>query len=239
MPLATRRAALEPAGVLSLRRQCQLLGVSRGGMYYEAASETPLNLLMMRLIDAQYTLAPFYGSRRMAASLLRQGYNANRKRVQRLMRIMGIEAVYQKPRISKAEPLAKKYPYLLRGLIITHPNQVWGTDITYIRMPRGFLYLVAVMDWHSRYVLSWKLSNTLESMFCIEALQQALEHGQPEIFNSDQGCQFTSREFTGVLLAANIRISMDGRGRAFDNLKTKTKAIWAEKIYLKMTENWS
>lgn len=239
MPLTARRSALDSIDGLSLRRRCELLGVSRSGLYYEAASETALNLTLMHLIDELYTKAPFYGSRRLAASLLRQGYAVNRKRVQRLMRVMGIEALYQKPRTSKAERLATKYPYLLSGLSITHPNQVWGTDITYIRMPRGFLYLVAIMDWHSRYVLSWELSNSLESMFCIEALQRALDYGQPEIFNSDQGCQFTSREFTRVLLAANIRISMDGRGRAFDNIFTERlwRTLKYEEVYLKEYEN--
>lgn len=203
---------------LSVRRQCELLGLSRSTLYYEAVEETKANLCVMRLIDEQYLATPFYGSRRMAIWLKHAGHAVNRKRVQRLMRLMGLEAIYPKPRLSEANAEHRKFPYLLRGVVVDRVNQVWATDITYIPMPRGFMYLVAVIDWHSRYVLSWRLSNSLEGSFCMEALEAALELGRPEIFNTDQGVQFTSRAFTGRLEQAKVSISMDGRGRALDNV---------------------
>ena len=220
---------------ISIRRQCELLGVSRASWYYEPAGESEENLRLMRKIDEQYTRAPFYGSRRMAAWLRAQGYDANRKRVARLMQLMGIEAVYPKPNLSQAAAGHKIYPYLLRGVEIARVNQVWSTDITYIRMARGFVYLVAVMDWYSRFVLSWVLSLTMELDFCVEALKRALRRGRPEIFNSDQGSQFTSDEFTGELEARHIAISMDGRGRCLDNIFIERlwRSLKYEEVYLK------
>jgi putative transposase len=225
--------------MLSIRRQCELLELNRSNLYYEPAGESPLNLKLMRLIDKQYTKAPFYGSRRMTEWLKRQEYEVNRKRVVRLMRLMGIEAIYPKPRLSQSDQDHEKYPYLLGGLDIVHPNQVWATDITYIRMSGGFLYLMAVMDWFSRYVLSWRLSNTLESSFCLDALDEALGKGKPEIFNSDQGSQFTSKDFTGRLKDAGVQISMDGRGRVFDNIFVERlwRAVKYEEVYLKEYED--
>jgi putative transposase len=203
---------------ISVRRQCKLLGVNRSGLYYELVGESEENLGLMRLLDEQYTRAPFYGSRKMTAWLASQGHEVNRKHVSRLMAVMGIEAVYAKPRLSQPEEGHKIYPYLLRGVEVESVNQVWSTDITYIRMAQGFVYLVAVMDWFSRFVLSWSLSLTMELDFCVEALQCALRRGRPGIFNSDQGSQFTSEKFTGELEARNIAISMDGRGRCMDNI---------------------
>ena len=203
---------------LSVRRQCELLGLSRSSLYYEALAETETNLCLMRLIDEQYMATPFYGSRRMAVWLTHEGHAVNRKRVQRLMQLMDLEAIYPKPRLSLANKEHRKFPYLLGGLSVDRVNQVWSTDITYVPMSRGFMYLVAVIDWHSRYVLSWGLSNSLESSFCIEVLESALELGCPEIFNTDQGVQFTNRIFTGRLEEAGVAISMDGRGRALDNV---------------------
>lgn len=220
---------------ISVRRQCALLGVHRSGLYYEAAGESAENLRLMRLLDEQYTRAPFYGSRRMTAWLSTQGHAVNRKRVSRLMAGMGIEAVYPKPGLSRPEEGRRIYPYLLRGTTVERVNQVWSTDITYIRMAQGFLYLVAVMDWHSRFVLSWSLSLTMEVDFCIEALQRALRRGRPEIFNSDQGSQFTSEKFTGQLAARQIAISMDGRGRCMDNIFVERlwRSLKYEEVYLK------
>ena len=203
---------------LSIRRQCELVGLNRATFYWEPAGESELNLALMRLIDEQFMRTPFYGYRRMTVSLREHGQAVNPKRVARLMRLMGLCAVYPRPRTSLPAPQHKKYPYLLRGLEIARPNQVWSTDITYVPLPRGFAYLVAVIDWYSRFVLSWQLSNTLDGAFCLDALHQALEHGRPEIFNTDQGAQFTAHAFTGTLEAAGIRVSMDGRGRAFDNI---------------------
>ena len=205
-------------GEISIRRQCELLGVNRAGLYYQPLSESEENLRLMRLLDEQYTRTPFYGSRRMVAWLETQGIEVNRKRVSRLMELMGIEAVYPKPRLSQPGEGHKIYPYLLRDVGVERVNQVWSTDITYIRMAQGFVYLVAVMDWFSRYVLSWRLSLTMELDFCVEALRCALRRGRPEIFNSDQGSQFTSEKFTGELAARQISISMDGRGRCMDNI---------------------
>lgn len=222
-------------GQISLRRQCQLLGLSRAGLYYRAQAETAENLWLMRLLDEQYTRCPFYGVRRMTAWLIQQGYPVNEKRVRRLLRKMGLLALYPKPASSQAVPGAQVYPYLLRGVAITRVNQVWSTDITYIRMLSGFVYLAAVMDWYSRYVLSWEISNTLESSFCVTALERALVVAQPEVFNSDQGAQFTSLTFTERLLARGIRISMDGKGRALDNVFVERlwRSVKYEEVYLK------
>lgn len=220
--------------MLSVTRQCELLDLNRSSLYYDPAGEEPLNLLLMRLIDEQFTRTPFYGSRRMTAWLRGQGHPVNRKRVQRLMGLMGLEAIYPKPTLSQRVSGHEKYPYLLKELTVLRPNQVWATDITYIRLRAGFLYLVAIMDWFSRYVLAWRLSNTLDVSFCLEALEQALEHGRPEIFNSDQGSQFTSQEFTGRLKQAEIRISMDGKGRVYDNIFVERlwRAVKYEEVYL-------
>ena len=219
---------------ISLRRQCELLGVNRSGLYYQPAGESERNLLLMRLIDEEYTRLPFYGSRRWVEWLDEQGYSVNRKRVSRLMEVMGIEAVYPKPRLSQPGEGHKIYPYLLAGVEVTRVNQVWSTDITYIRMDGGFVYLVAVMDWFSRFVLSWALSVTMEVGFCMEALQRALRRGRPDIFNSNQGSQFTSDQFTGALKARGIAISMDGRGRCFDNIFIERlwRSLKHEEVYL-------
>ena len=220
--------------MVSVLRQCELLGLNRSSLYYEPAGEEPFNLLLMRRIDEQFTRTPFYGSRRMAAWLRGQGYAVNRKRVQRLMGLMGLEAIYPKRSLSQRAAGHETYPYLLKELQVIRPNQVWATDITYIRLRAGFLYLMAIMDWYSRYVVAWRLSNTLDVMFCLEALDEALAHGQPEIFNSDQGSQFTSKAFTGVLEAASVRISMDGRGRAYDNIFIERlwRSVKHEEVYL-------
>ena len=203
---------------ISLRRQCELLGLNRSTLYYQPAQESAYNLQLMRLIDEQYLKTPFYGRRRMTAHLRRQGHKINPKRIQRLMRLMGIEAIYPGPRTSKSAPNHKIYPYLLKDLTISHPNQVWCADITYVPMPQGYMYLVAIMDWYSRFVLAWELSNTLETSFCLRALERSFDHGQPTIFNTDQGSQFTSHAFCQCLLVKDIRISMDGRGRFLDNI---------------------
>ncbi len=204
---------------LSVVQQCALVSISRSAFYYSPTGESPLNLVLMRLIDEAFQECPFYGARQMARHLRRQGYTVGRKRVARLMAKMGLSPIYQKPRTSDPHPQHPTYKYLLKGLVIDRPNQVWCADITYIPMRRGFLYLVAIMDWGSRKVLAWRLSNTMEADFCIEALEEALARfGRPEIFNTDQGSQFTSPRFTGVLKDAGVRISMDGRGRWMDNV---------------------
>ena len=226
---------IEPThDALSLRRQCELLGLARGSWYYEPAGETKQNLKLMRRIDELYLQRPYFGSRRMGDEL-----QVNRKRVQRLMRLMGLEAIYPKPRTTLRNADHKIYPYLLRNLEITRPNQVWSTDITYIPMQSGFLYLTAVLDWYSRYVLSWRLSNSLDSTFCIEALEEALAGGQPEIFNTDQGVQFTSVAFTSCLASRGVAISMDGRGRALDNvfIERLWRTVKYEEVYLKDYED--
>jgi len=212
-----------------------LLGVNRSSLYYESKGESEENLQWMRLIDEQYTRAPFYGSRRMTAWLRTKGLEVNRKRVARLMTLMGIEAVYPKPKLSQPGEGHRIYPYLLQGMKVERVNQVWSTDITYIRMAQGFAYLVAVMDWHSRFVLSWSLSLTMELDFCLEALERALGRGRPEIFNSDQGAQFTSEKFTSKLAARKIAISMDGRGRCLDNIFIERlwRSLKYEEVYLK------
>lgn len=220
---------------MSIRRQCELLGLNRASWYLEPAGETPQNLVLMRLIDEQYLRRPFYGSRRMTTWLIERGHMVNRKRVQRLMRQMGLEAIYPKPRLSERGAEARIYPYLLRNVKILRPNQVWSTDITYVPLAGGYAYLTAVLDWYSRYVLSWELSPTLDGAFCLAALERALTQGLPEIFNTDQGVQFTSRAFTGSLEARGIAISMDGRGRALDNVFVERlwRSVKYEEIYLR------
>jgi putative transposase len=204
---------------MSIVAQCRLLRVARSTLYYRPAPASDDDLRLMRRIDEQYLATPFYGSRRMVAVLRREGYTVNRKRVRRLMRLMGIEAIYQKPNTSQRHPDHKVYPYLLRGLVIDRPNQVWCADITYIPMAKGFVYLVAVMDWFSRRVLAWRLSIGMETAFCVEALQEAIDrYGAPEIFNTDQGVQFTSAAFLAELESKGVLISMDGKGRFLDNI---------------------
>ncbi len=231
-----KRTLIEPGHPeLSLRRQCELLGLNRSTWYYEPAHESAENLHLMRLIDEQYTRTPFYGWPRMTV-YLREDLKlpVNHKRVQRLMQILGLQAIYPKPRTTIPGTTHQIYPYLLRGMTIDHPNQVWSADITYIPMLHGFMYLVAILDWFSRYVLTWQLSNTLDGLFCLDALKTALALGQPEIFNSDQGVQFTATPFTQTLEQAGIRISMDGRGRALDNIFVERlwRTVKYEHVYL-------
>ena len=230
---------VERPGPLSLRRQCQLLGLNRAALYYQAAPVDAYELELMALLDRQYLRTPFYGTRRMTAWLQTQGHAVNRKRVQRLMQRMGLAAIYQRPRTSRPASAHRIYPYLLRGLRIARVRQVWAADITYIPMARGFLYLVAVMDWVSRYVLAWRLSNLLDADFCIEALEEALRQGRPEIFNTDQGSQFTGDGFTGVLRGHGVAISMDGRGRFADNIFVERlwRSLKYEEVYLRAYEN--
>jgi putative transposase len=212
-----------------------LLDISRSGLYYQPVGISEEDLTLMKLIDRQYLATPFYGARKIAAWLKGQGRMVNRKRVQRLMRVMGLHVIYRRPRTSLPAPDHKIYPYLLRDMKITRPNQVWAADITYIPMARGFLYLVAIIDWYSRYVLSWRLSNTLDAGFCVEALEEALRKGRPEIFNTDQGSQFTGEAFTGLLKQRGIRISMDGKGSYNDNLFIERlwRSVKYEEVYLK------
>ena len=200
-----------------MRRQCERLGLSRSGLYYEPAAETAENLRLMRLLDEEYTAHPFLGSRRLTAWLVEQGEAVNRKRVQRLMRLMGLEAIYPKPKLSAAGRGHRIYPYLLRNVRIERPDQVWSTDITYVPLASGFMYLAAIIDWFSRYVVAWRLSNTLEGWFCLEMLDEALSRGRPEVFNTDQGVQFTAQAWTGRLEAAGVAVSMGGKGRRLDN----------------------
>ena len=229
-------AVIEPKHEqLSVRQQCELLGLHRSTLYYQAKPASNEDQTLMHLIDEIYTKYPFYGSRRINAQLNREhSLLCNRKRVQRLMRIMGIRGIAPGPDTSRPHSENKIYPYLLRDVVISAVNQVWSTDITYIRMAKGFMYLVAVIDWYSRYVLSWRLSNTLDTAFCVDALEQALRRGSPDIFNTDQGVQFTSQAFTEVLLNKSIKISMDGRGRALDNIFVERlwRTVKYEHIYL-------
>jgi putative transposase len=221
---------------LSMRRQCVLLQLARSGVSRQKSAPDPDDLAVMKRIDELYLALPFYGSRKMVAALRAEGRQINRKRVRRLMRLMGLEALVPKPGTSKASPQNKIYPYLLRGLTIDRPNHVWAADITYIPMAKGFLYLVAIIDWASRTVLAWRLSNTMDATFCLEALKEALARfGTPEIFNTDQGAQFTSAAFTGQLQAAGIRISMDGRGRWMDNvfIERVWRSLKYEEVHLK------
>ncbi len=224
---------------LSIRRQCELLDIHRSGLYYQPACESKLNLELMEQIDRIYMKRPFYGSPRMTFTLQQMGYGVNHKRIERLMRMMDIQAIYPKPRTTNPNTAHKVYPYLLRDLIILGPNHVWCSDITYIPVRGGYLYLVAIMDWYSRYVLSWELSNSLAVTFCLMALEASLTNAIPIIMNTDQGCQFTGKEFTGKLLDNNINISMDGRGRALDNvfIERLWRSLKYEEVYLKGYED--
>jgi putative transposase len=226
---------IERPGPLSLRRQCVLLGLNRAALYYRPVTVRASALELMALLDRQYLRTPFYGSRRMTVWLQTQGHMVNRKRVQHLMQRMGLAAIYQRPRTSRPAPEHRIYPYLLRGLAITRVNQVWAADITYIPMAHGSLYLVAVLDWVSRYVLAWRLSNLLDTSFCVAAVEEALSTGRPEIFNTDQGSQFTDSDFTGVLRDHGVAISMDGRGRFSDNIFVERlwRSLKYEEIYLR------
>jgi len=219
---------------LSVRRQCQLLGLSRASLYYEPAPETEENLRRMRRLDQEYTAHPFLGSRRRTAWLSEQGEAVNRKRVQRLMRLLGLEALYPKPKRSAARAGHRLYPYLLRDVSIQKPDQVWSTDSTYVPLASGFLYLAAVIDWFSRYVLAWRLSNTLDGSFCLELLDEALSRGKPEVFNTDQGVQFTAQAWTGRLESAGVAVSMDGKGRCLHNVFVERlwRSVKYEAIYL-------
>jgi len=243
MSVERRRQMIEPEHpTLSVVRQCELVSISRSGFYYQPVGETPLNLALMRLIDAQFLDTPWYGSRQMARHLRRDGYTVGRRRVRRLMAKMGLAPIYQRPRTTVPNSEHRIWPYLLRELAIDRPNQVWCTDITYIPTRRGFLYLVAVMDWATRKVLSWRVSNTMDVEFCIAALEEALARfGRPEIFNTDQGSQFTSPRFTGVLQQAGVRISMDGRGRWMDNvfIERLWRSLKYECVYLHAFETGS
>ena len=220
---------------LSIRSQCRLLSISRSSYYFYPKGESSENLVFMKRIDDLYLLHPYYGSRRMTYVLRQEGFGVSRHRVQRLMRLMGIQAIHPKPKTSLGNKEHRVYPYLLRDLTIDRSNQVWCSDITYIPMRRGFIYLTAIMDWHSRKVLSWKLSNTLDARFCVEALEEALQtYGNPEIFNTDQGAQYTSEDFTSVLKSHEIKISMDGKGRWMDNVMIERlwRSLKQECIYL-------
>jgi putative transposase len=233
--MKTRRGLVRAGESLSLRQQCELLGVNRSSLYYESVGPDREELELMRLVDELHLERPFYGSRRITQELRRRGLNVNRKRIQRLMRVMGIEALAPQPNTSKPEPEHTLYPYLLRGLSIERPNQVWAADITYIPLSHGFAYLVVIMDWYSRRVLSWRLSNTLDSAFCVEALEEALRRfGVPEIFNTDQGAQFTASAFTGALLERGVKISMDGKRRCIDNVFVERlwRSLKYEEVYL-------
>ena len=227
---------------LSQRRQCTLLQLSRSTLYYQPKGESAENLRFMEIIDKQFLETPWYGSRQMARHMQRKGHKCGRHRVRRLMRLMRLVPIYQEPNTSKKHPAHKIYPYLLKGLAITRPDQVWCADITYIRMERGFLYLVAIMDWYSRKVLAWRLSNTLEADFCVAALKEALAtYGPPEIFNTDQGSQFTSSDWIDVLNEAKVKISMDGKGRWIDNrmIERLWRSLKYECVYLRAFETGS
>ena len=221
---------------LPVAAQCRLLKVARSTLYYRPVAVSADDLAVMRRMDELHLAWPFYGSRRMAAALRREGRSVNRKRAKRLMRTMGLEAIYQKPNTSRGHPDHKVYPYLLRGLVVDRPNQVWCADITYVPMAKGFVYLVAVMDWFSRRVLSWRLSIAMETDFCVEALTEAMErHGRPEIFNTDQGVQFTSGAWLDELASGGVRISMDGKGRYLDNIFIERlwRSLKYEEVYIK------
>jgi putative transposase len=243
LSIARRKEQVEPGhDRLSISRQCKLLSLQRSAYYYQPVAEKPQNLELMRLIDEQHLNTPWYGARQMTRHLRRDGHKVNRKRIRRLIRLMGLSAIYQKPNTSRPHPQHKIYPYLLRGLTIDQPNQVWCADISYIPVRRGFFYLVAIMDWTSRKVLSWRLSNTMDTDFCVAVLEEALaRYGTPEIFNTDQGSQFTSDAFTAVLKEAGVRISMDGKGRWTDNVMIERlwRSLKYECIYLHAFETAS
>ena len=239
--MADRRKMIEPEHPkLSTARQCRLLGLPRSSYYHRPKPKPVADLALMRVIDEVYLAQPVFGSRQMTRWLRRQGYEINRKRVRRLMRLMGLEALYPKPNLSRPRPGQQTYPYLLRHLAVTRPNQVWATDITYVPIVGGFIYLCAVIDWYSRAVLAWELSNTLDAGFCARAVQRALaQYGTPEIFNTDQGCQFTSAEFTQPLLARGVKLSMDGKGRCLDNVFVERlwRTVKHDEIYLRSYGN--
>lgn len=241
MSRARRKAMVSKSHArLSVTRQCKLMSIARSTYYFASKGESKQNLQLVRLIDEQFLATPWYGSRQMTRYLRRQGYKIGRKRVRRLMRKMGLMPVYQAPRTSKPHPEHRVYPYLLRNLNIERPNHVWCADITYIPMRRGFLYLVAIMDWSTRAVLSWRLSNSMDPSFCVEALEEALSnHGKPEIFNTDQGSQFTSNDFTNTLKTAEVKISMDGKGRWMDNvfIERLWRSLKYECVYLREFDN--
>jgi len=244
MSRGERKAMIAPDRPgLSLSRQCRLLSIGRSAFYYAPKGESPENLALMRRIDELFLKYPFYGSRQMVHQLRREGVRVGRHRVRRLMRLMGLEAIYQAPRTSTPHPAHRVYPYLLRDMAVARPDHVWCADITYIPVRRGFLYLVAIMDWATRHVLAWRLSNTMDTRFCIEALRDAMaRYGKPAIFNTDQGSQFTSLEFTGVLKDAEIAISMDGRGRCLDNIFIERlwRSLKYEAVYLhEMTDGFA
>ena len=244
MSRGERKAMIAPDRPgLSLSRQCRLLSISRSSFYYAPRGESPENLALMRRIDELFLKYPFYGSRQMVHQLRREGVRVGRHRVRRLMRLMGLEAIYQAPRTSTPHPAHRVYPYLLRDVTVDSADHVWCADITYIPVRRGFLYLVAIMDWATRHVLAWRLSNTMDSRFCIEALNDALtKYGRPEIFNTDQGSQFTSFDFTGALKDAGVAISMDGRGRCLDNIFIERlwRSLKYEAVYLhEMTDGFA
>jgi len=230
-----KRAEVEKElAAMPVVRQCGLLELPRSTFYYQPVGEDAYNLALMRLIDEQFTKRPFYGVARMTESLRRMGYGVNPKRVRRLMRVMGLEAIYPKPRLSANGPGHKVYPYLLKDVTVDRPDQAWATDITYVRLTHGFVYLMAILDWYSRYIISWELSTTLDSGFCLEALRKALQVSKPEIFNTDQGSQFTSADFTRCLLDEGIQVSMDGRGRVYDNIFVERlwRSVKYEEVYL-------
>jgi putative transposase len=239
--LAEKRAMVEHDNPeISVKKQCEMLSIQRSGLYYEPRQESSLNLELMLLIDKEYLEHPFLGVPRMTEFLIRKGYHVNLKRIRRLYRLMGIQAIYPKPRTTIPGDGHKIYPYLLTGLNIRRPNQVWACDITYIPMKKGFMYLVAIIDIYSRYVVGWSVSNSLSVEFCVELLKDTIEiHGKPEIFNTDQGVQFTCKEFTSVLLENDIRISMDGKGRAIDNIFIERlwRSVKQESIYLHAPED--
>jgi putative transposase len=238
--LELRRSWIQPQHrKLSIRRQCILLGLAPASYYYQALPESAENLVYMRLLDEEYTRHPFYGVRKMTAWLCLQQHAVGPKRVRRLLRLMGLMAVYPKPRLSLNPSAHKRFPYLLKGLVLERPNQVWSTDITYIRLQSGFVYLTAVIDWFSRYVLAWELSITLEVDFCVSVLAHAMASQSPEILNTDQGVQYTSDQFQAPLLAAQVRLSMDGRGRAFDNIFVERlwRSVKYEEVYIKDYRN--
>ena len=229
-----RKEMIEAQSEVSIRRQSALLGISRSGLYYQPRGMDQADLEIMRMIDEQYTNTPFYGVERMTAQLKREGVRIGHNKVRRLMRTMGLEAIYPKPRLSVSCPDHTIYPYLLKGIKVARPNQVWAADITYIRMTSGFVYLMAIMDWFSRYVITWRISPSLDAQFCIAALEEALSQVKPEIFNSDQGSQFTSHDFTTVLKESGVRISMDGWGRVFDNIFVERlwRSVKYEEVYI-------